>query len=76
MIGYDKVSANAASSEPKTSKFQSGHRVVRRVQTPDNIYIYDKQSDIMHKNHPKHSNFENHRVRFIILAPNLGNYQK
>ena len=25
---YDKVSANTASSVPKTSKFQSGHRVV------------------------------------------------
>ena len=23
------------------------------------MYIYDKQSDIMHRNHPKHSNFEN-----------------
>ena len=28
---YDKVSANTASSVPKTSKFQSGHRVVNLV---------------------------------------------
>ena len=26
-VPYDKVSANTASSVPKTSKFQSGHRV-------------------------------------------------
>ena len=30
-IIYDKVSANTASSEPKTSEFQSGHRVVKKV---------------------------------------------
>ena len=28
---YDKVSANGANSEPKPSKFQSGHRVVIKV---------------------------------------------
>ena len=28
---YDKVSANAISSEPKPSKFQSGQRVVKKV---------------------------------------------
>ena len=28
-IAYDKDSANGASSGPKTSKFQSGHRVVK-----------------------------------------------
>ena len=27
----DKVSANGATSVPKTSKFQSGHRVVKMV---------------------------------------------
>ena len=30
-ITYDKVSANTASSVPKPSKFQSGHRVVTRA---------------------------------------------
>ena len=30
-FGYDKVLANTASSEPKASKFQSGHRVVKKV---------------------------------------------
>ena len=28
-LHYDKVSANGASSDPKASKFQSGHRVVK-----------------------------------------------
>ena len=28
---YDMVSGNGAISEPKTSKFQSGHRVVKMV---------------------------------------------
>ena len=28
---YDKVSANTASSEPKTAKFKSDHRVVKEV---------------------------------------------
>ena len=30
-IEYDKVSANAASSEQSTSKFQSGHIVVKKA---------------------------------------------
>ena len=30
-IDYDKVSANIASSVPKTSKFQSGRRAVKLV---------------------------------------------
>ena len=30
-FAYDRVSANTASSVPKTSKFQSGHRVVKIV---------------------------------------------
>ena len=29
-VAYDKVSANTASSVPKTSKFENGHRVVKR----------------------------------------------
>ena len=33
----DKVSANAASTKPKTAKFQSGHRVVKKVV---NTYFY------------------------------------
>ena len=50
---YDKVSANTASSVPKTSKFQSGHRVVKKFLNYI-VYIYDIQSDKMHRNHPKH----------------------
>ena len=54
---YDKVSADTASSEPKNAKFQSCHRVVNKIQTPHIMYNYDTQSDLMHTNCPKHSNF-------------------
>ena len=40
------------------------------------MYIYDIQSEIMHRNHPKHSNFENRCIRYIIWAPDLRNHQK
>ena len=36
-LGYDKVSANGASSKPKTFKSQSGHRVVNKVHITTNI---------------------------------------
>ena len=29
------------------------------------MYIYDKQSDRIHRNKPKHSNLENHCFRYI-----------
>ena len=60
---YDKISANTANSVPKTSKFQSGHWLVKKG--PKHLilcvlYTFDIQCDLMQKNHPKHSNFENH----------------
>ena len=39
------------------------------------MYIYDKQSDIMHRNYPKYSNLENRWFCYIIWAPDLRNHQ-
>ena len=36
---YDKVSANGVSSDPKNYKFQSGHRVIKKVLNTK-YYVY------------------------------------
>ena len=73
---YDKVSAKTASSVPKTSKFQSGHRVVKMVLNTW-YYLYLWQTKwYKYRNHPKHSIFENRWFRFIIWAPDIRNHQK
>ena len=73
---YDKVSDNTASSEPKPSKFQSGHKVVKKGSKHLTFCVCDIQSDVMHRNYPKHTLFENHWFRYIIWAPDLRNHQK
>ena len=52
-FSYDKVSANHASSIPKLSKSQSGHRVVY------DHFVFDKQSDIFGKRVPLFLNAKN-----------------
>ena len=39
---------------PKTSKFESGHRVVKIVLKTNIMYIYGIKSDKMHSFHLKH----------------------
>ena len=44
----NKVSANAATSGPKTSEFQSGHNVLNNIV----LYNYGIQCDLVEKNIP------------------------
>ena len=47
--------------QTKILHFQNGHRVVKEGSkhlTLRILYIYDLQSDLMHRDHVKHSDFE------------------
>ena len=45
--------------KPPSSKVDIEKLNIKRFLTPNCVYIYDIQRDLMHKNHPKHLNLEN-----------------
>ena len=46
-IDYDKVSANSATSVPRTSEFQDGHRVLKKGSKRLVMYVYGIQCNSM-----------------------------
>ena len=45
---HDKVSANSATSVPRTSEFQDGHRVLKKGSKRLVMYVYGIQCNLMY----------------------------